>query len=103
MEDLGAIAHMSGIAVHAGWRPYRGFNFSHAPCNAHHLRELQGVGVVWDQGWANDLADLLIEATVAVEEAMDARATDLDATTSTGIASEATALRDRLAELRSAR
>ena len=81
MEDLGVIAHMSGIAVHDGWRPYRRFEVTHALCNAHHLRELEGVGVVWDQGWANDLADLLIEAKVAVEEAIEGGATTLDATT----------------------
>jgi transposase len=81
MEDLGIIAHMSGIAVHDGWRPYRGFEVTHALCNAHHLRELEGVGVVWDQGWANDLADLLIEAKTAVKEASDAGATSLDPAT----------------------
>lgn len=34
MEDLGVIAHMSGIAVHDGWRPYRRFRVIHALCNA---------------------------------------------------------------------
>jgi transposase len=81
MEDLGVIAHMSGIAVHDGWRPYRRFDVTHSLCNAHHLRELQGVGVVWDQGWANEVADLLIEAKVAVEGAIEGGATTLDATT----------------------
>ncbi len=37
--------------------------------------------MVWDQGWANDLADLLIEAKRTVQEAMDSGATNLDATT----------------------
>jgi len=52
MGDLGVIAHMTGVAVHDGWRPYRSFDVTHALCNAHHLRELEGVGVVWNQGWA---------------------------------------------------
>ncbi|MDA8357500.1 MAG: transposase [Actinomycetota bacterium] len=39
------------------------------PHNAHHLRELERVGVVWDQGWANDMIDLLVEAKEAVEQA----------------------------------
>ncbi len=78
MENLGVIAQMSGIAVHDGWRPYRSFAVTHASCNAHHLRELNGVGVVWDQGWANDLADLLIEANVAVHEALERGETTLD-------------------------
>jgi transposase len=50
MDDLGVIAHMTGIAVHDGWRPYRKHEVTHALCNAHHLRELANVGVVWDQG-----------------------------------------------------
>jgi len=78
MEDMGVIAHMTGIAVHDGWRPYRNFSVTHALCNAHHLRELEGVGVVWDQGWANELADLLIEAKIAVEEAVERGDTSLD-------------------------
>jgi len=81
MEDLGVIAHMSGIAVHDGWRPYRSFAVTHALCNAHHLRELNGVGVVWDQGWANDLADLLIAANLAVREALERGETTLYPTT----------------------
>jgi len=81
MDDLGVIAHMSGVAVHDGWRPYRNFDVTHALCNAHHLRELEGVGVVWNQGWANDLAVLLVEAKIAVEKAIDDGATSLDDTT----------------------
>ena len=81
MEDMGVLASMTGIAVHDGWRPYRKFSVTHALCNAHHLRELAGVGVVWDQGWASDLADLLIEAKGAVEAAKDRGATSLDPTT----------------------
>jgi transposase len=81
MGELGVIAHMSGVAVHDGWRPYRSFDVTHALCNAHHLRELEGVGVVWNQGWANDLADLLGEAKTTVDEAIDNEQTSLDDTT----------------------
>jgi len=69
MDDLGVIGEMTGIAIHDGWRPYRRYDVAHALCNAHHLRELQAIGVVWDQGWANDLAALLIDAKTAVEAA----------------------------------
>ena len=44
MDDMGVIAKMSGVAVHDGWKPYRGLiEVIHALCNADHLRELQGV------------------------------------------------------------
>jgi transposase len=69
MDAMGVIAKMTGIAVHDGWRPYRAYDVVHALCNAHHLRELEGVGVVWNQGWANEMIELLTEARDAVEEA----------------------------------
>ena len=61
-----------GVAVHDGWKPYRNYDVTHALCNAHHLRELAAAGEVWDQRWANDLAELLVEAKVAVETAQEA-------------------------------
>jgi hypothetical protein len=36
------------------------------------LRDLEAVGIGWDQGWANDLAGLLVEAKHTVEEARTA-------------------------------
>lgn len=75
MDEMGVIAKMTGIAIHDGWKPYRSYDVVHALCKAHHLRELEGIGVVWDQGWANELADLLIEARDAVE---DAKANGMD-------------------------
>ncbi len=62
MDDIGVIAKMHGIAVHDGWRSYRTYDVVHALCNAHHIRELSGVGVGWTQGWANEMIDLLVEA-----------------------------------------
>ena len=70
MGAMGSVlAKMSGIAVHDGWKPYRSYDVVHAPCNDHHLRELDGVGVVWDQGWANEMIELPVEAKKAVERA----------------------------------
>jgi transposase len=69
MDEMGVIEKMRGIAVHDGWKPYRAYDVVHQLCNSHHLRELDGIGVVWDQGWANEMASLLIEARDAVEEA----------------------------------
>ncbi|MGH9029299.1 MAG: IS66 family transposase [Acidimicrobiales bacterium] len=69
MDEMGVIEKMRGIAVHDGWKPYRSYDVSHQLCNAHHLRELERIGVVWDQGWANNMIDLLVEAKEAVEKA----------------------------------
>ena len=81
MDDLGVIGEMTGIAIHDGWRPYRRYDVVHALCNAHHLRELTAIGVVWDQGWANDLAALLVDAKTAVEAARAQGRDRLDDTT----------------------
>ena len=81
MNDLGVIGEMTGVAIHDGWRPYRRYDVVHALCNAHHLRELTAIGVVWDQGWANDLAALLIDAKTAIEAAHAQGRDRLDDTT----------------------
>ena len=75
MDDMGVIAQMHGVAVHDGWKSYRSYDVLHGLCAAHHIRELAAVGVVWDQGWADKMIDLLISANEAVE---DARAQGLD-------------------------
>ena len=78
MDDLGVIGAMTGVAVHDGWKPYRHYDVDHALCNAHHLRELKAVAIGWDQGWANDLAGLLVEAKHAVEAARTKGSDHLD-------------------------
>jgi len=64
-DDMGVISHMSGIAVHDGFRPYQGYDVIHSLCNAHHLRELAAV----EKPWADDLALLLIAAKIQVQDA----------------------------------
>ena len=78
MDDLGVIGQMTGVAVHDGWKPYRHYDVDHALCNAHHLRELKAIAIGWDQGWADDLAGLLIEAKQAVDAARTKGSDHLD-------------------------
>ena len=81
MDDMGVIAKMSGVAVHDGWKPYRAYEVIHALCNAHHLRELQGVIEHFDQDWAEEMIGLLLDAKEAVEKAVQKGRTRLDTTT----------------------
>ena len=81
MDDIGVIAKMTGVAVHDGWKPYRAYELVHALCNAHHLRELQGVFERFDQDWADEMVGLLLDAKEAVEKAVAEGHTSLDATT----------------------
>jgi transposase len=59
MNDMGVLPLFSGILCHDHWKPYFTYDFTHALCNAHHLRELQRA---WDQdgqAWAQRMKKLL--------------------------------------------
>ena len=54
------------------------FNYdkaTHAICLAHVLRELEPIGIRWDQGWANDMGALLKEMNNAAHAARGTGAT----------------------------
>lgn len=86
-EEGNTIWTFDGIAMHDGWQSYRSYDVVHALCNAHHLRELQAAGEVWDQKWALDMIALLTSAKSAVEQAKRKGASGLDASTYHGILS----------------
>jgi transposase len=51
MDAMRVLGHLSGVLVHDDWSPYRKYEaVTHALCNAHHLRELDGVAEVEGQG-----------------------------------------------------
>lgn len=65
-DQAGVLGDFTGTMVHDRLAMY--FNYdkaTHAICLAHIARELASVGVVWNQGWANDMADLLGEMNAA--------------------------------------
>ncbi|MGH9258485.1 MAG: IS66 family transposase, partial [Acidimicrobiales bacterium] len=68
MDQAGVLPGFQGVAVHDGWSPYTCYQqATHARCNAHHLRELAGIGEMTGQGWPTALADLLVEIHVWVQ------------------------------------
>ena len=76
-EKRGAIPRdlKGGVVVHDHFLPYRGMDaVEHAYCNAHILRELQGLIEFDKEPWAELMRDTLIEANLAVNEAREAGA-----------------------------
>ena len=92
MEEMGVLSFMSGIAVHDGFAPYRSYEGLHALCNAHHLRELEGIAEHVGQGWAAEMMGFLVETKTTVQEAKAAGRDHFDEATLRGI-------RDRYREL----
>jgi transposase len=76
-EKRGAIPTQlkGGVVVHDHFLPYRGMDaVEHAYCNAHILRELEGLLELDGEAWAGPMRDMLREANVAVNEARAAGA-----------------------------
>jgi transposase len=76
-DEAGVLAEFSGVMVHDRLAMYFKYDeATHAICLAHVFRELEAIGVGWDQGWANDMTALLTEMNNA---AHDARSTGANA------------------------
>jgi len=69
MNRVGILPKFRGILCHDHWKPYYKYDCTHALCNAHHVRELEGVWEEDKQQWAKDTKSLLEEMNRAVNEA----------------------------------
>jgi transposase len=80
MDDIGILPKRAGPVGHDGFSSYPQYpQASHALCNAHHLRELVFVAEHYEQTWAEEMIELLLEIKTAVDEARQHAATSLTA------------------------
>lgn len=68
-DAIGVLPQFNGVGVHDGLASYWRYQWTHALCNAHHLRELTFVAEQLGQSWASDLIGLLREIKTAVTKA----------------------------------
>ena len=72
MDDMNILPNYNGILVHDHWKPYNKYtNCLHSYCNAHILRELNGVTGNDKVQWSQDMHSLLIKMNKVVHKAKD--------------------------------
>jgi len=72
MDAMEIIPNYNGILVHDHWAPYNHYaNATHSYCNAHILRELNGVTEKENCYWSQDMHALLVSMNIAVHKAKE--------------------------------
>lgn len=59
MRAFGILPRVTGTIVHDSWKPYFRLRCGHSLCNAHLVRELQGVSETMGQEWSDRMNSLL--------------------------------------------
>ncbi|MCF6210535.1 MAG: IS66 family transposase [Gammaproteobacteria bacterium] len=78
MDVMAILPGYQGYAVHDHWASYYGYDCQHVLCNAHHLRELTFAQEQYQQRWAAELSQCLLDAKKEVDDAKEIGAQSLD-------------------------
>lgn len=70
MDVMGILPEFNGRAIHDHLSAYYLYDCDHGLCNAHHLRELIYALEQYEQPWAGQLIDCLIEAKEEVNQSL---------------------------------
>lgn len=72
IDDITILPNFTGTAVHDGFKSYHTYTkCNHALCNAHILRELNGITELQGQNWAKPMKNLLLEIKKEVDLARE--------------------------------
>jgi transposase len=70
IQDIGILPKRTGWSIHDFWKPYLKYQQAkHGVCNSHILRELIFNAEQYQQTWATEMCDLLLNIKQAVETA----------------------------------
>lgn len=72
MNNAGILPQFKGNAIHDFWKPYYCYpECNHGLCNAHHLRDLQGVADSYNYEWPLEMKAFLKRIKTVVDTAKD--------------------------------
>lgn len=74
-DEMGILPGFEGTMVHDFWAPYFRYPCHHALCNAHLLRELNGISENYAQVWSGQMHDLIQEIKEVVDAARESKNT----------------------------